>query len=362
MGQEDPYLTEAFNALKKAECPRPTPEQQEHIRQTIADIRTTAQARSRSQFSDEAAAAIGRSGLPEIAPLLRDPDPHVRWAGGEALLALDCPTGASFLVGLLLDDGELRYADGGRGTVGGYAASVLSHRMYHTFRARIPATEELSVTSQRKSLQAWFAGHIPYYEWRANQPKGGAFWRNDLALYTSTPFVELAKAQAENPDRFKQVLVVWPEDYKRQARFGVGESVRIRLSFENCGTETVWVRWDLTDRDVHVLRMVGPGGELPPLQPESIAQPLPETVPLLQPIWGGGNSIGPWEVDLNEAYDLSQPGLYRLYYTYRPPADAKPEEQSKPCDLKFWDGRRFVNYYEFVTEEEAGPKQAGAEK
>jgi len=361
--QEDPYLTAAFNGLEKTEYSKPSREQQEHIRQTVASIKAAAQARSRFRLSEDAAASIGRSGIPEIAPLLRDADPHVRWTAGKVLLALDCREGAAFLVGLLLDDGELRFADGGRpSTVGNYAASVLSHRMYHTFRARLPATEEVSAIAERKALQSWFANHIPYYEWRKDQPKGGAFWRNDLALHTSTPVTELAKAQREQPDQFKQVLVIWPEDYTPHARFAAGKRIRLRILFENCGTETTWIRWDRTDRSVHVLRLVGPGGEVPPERSESIAQPLGERVPLLQPIWGDGAVLGPWKIDLAEVYDLSQPGLYRLYYTYRPPPDAKPEEQAAPCDLRFWDGCRYVNYYEFMIEKEAEPRGAGTEQ
>jgi hypothetical protein len=62
-----------------------------------------------------------------------------------------------------------------------------------------------------------------------------------------------------------------------------------------------------------------------------------------------------WEFDLNQAYDLSTPGVYRLYYTYRPPADADPKEQATQTDITFWDGRGYVKYYEFMMRANAEP-------
>jgi len=348
--QEDPYLTEAFEGLKRIAFPKPSPEQQRLIRQTTERIRAAAQERDHFQMSDETARAVGRCGIPQIAPLVQDSDPWVRALAANALLALDRREAVPFLVGLVCDDGSFDWMDDVRGvTVGSTAASALHGMVHQTIGARVPAKQKPTTRAKREALQAWFWYHTPYHDWR-DHPKYGIYWFNGLALYTSTPAAELPGLREKEPDRFKRVLAIWPQDDTSHAVYLAKDKIRLRINFQNFGSETTWIRWDKTDKDIHCLKMIGPGGKEVPQRKDSIP-PLGARIPVLQPAWGDGHAIG-WEIDLSLAYDLSASGVYHLFYAYRPPPTAEAKEYSKPVDLTFWDGRGYVNYYEFRMKED----------
>jgi hypothetical protein len=349
--QEDPYLTEAFEGVKKVVFAKPSAEQQRQIRKVSENIRAAARDRRYFQVSDDTATVIGRSGIPHIAPLIRDRDPWVRALAAKALLALDRREAVSFLTGLVCDDGSFDWMDDVRGvTVGSTAASALRGLVHQTIRARVPAAQKATTAAKREALQSWFTYHTQYYDWK-DHPKYGLYWYNGLALHTSISAAELPELQKKEPERFKHILMIWPDDSTSHAAFAPDGSIRLRFIFQNFGSETTWIRWDKTDKDVHCLKMIDPKGKELPLRKESIP-PLGERTPLLQPAWGNGHAMG-WDLDLDRAYDLSSPGVYRLFYTYRPAPAAEAKEYPKPVDLTFWDGRAYVNYYEFRIREDA---------
>jgi len=268
--QEDPYLSKAFAALDKAGFSKPSQEQQHKITQLIESIQAAARSRRYFHISDETAMAIGRSGIPQVVPLLRSVDAWVRGMTAKTLLAVDQRESVPFLVGLLLDNGSFDWMkDVLDVTVGSTAEDALRSLVHHAIRLRVPADEQATLMNKRKALQRWFTYHTPYYEWK-DHPKYGRYWYNGLALHTSTLVSELPLLQRNEPKRFETVLVIWPDDDTSHAAFSTKDKIRLRVIFQNFGTETLWIRWDKTDRHVHVLRLIDPNGKALPLEPKFI--------------------------------------------------------------------------------------------
>lgn len=115
----------------------------------------------------------------------------------------------------------------------------------------------------------------------------------------------------------------------------------------------IWIRWDKRDRSIHVSRMIGPQGNHLSIKSDYIAA-WREDVPLVQPIWSDGGAIG-WGRDVRAAFDVSEPGVSRLYCIYQPHDDTDPRDVQTKTDLTFWNGREYVNDYEFRITSQAEP-------
>jgi hypothetical protein len=213
--QEDPYLSKAFAALDKAGFSKPSQEQQHKITQLIENIQAAARSRRYFYISDETAMAIGRSGIPQVVPLLRSADAWVRGMTAKTLLALDQRESVPFLVGLPLDNGSFDWMNDVVGvTVGSTAEDALRNLVHQGISPRVPVDEQATLMNKRKALQTWFTYHIPYYDW-IDHPKYGRYWYNALALHTGTRASELPVLQRKEAKRFEKVLVIWPNDHPR---------------------------------------------------------------------------------------------------------------------------------------------------
>ena len=359
---EDPYLQKAFAQFSRMSLTSPSEAQQAKIKEIIHGIRQTAQEKQPEhmyQIDVATRGAVGIMGFPALTPLLRNSDPWVRGMTAYALFALDRRSSIPFLIGLLADEGPFRWMNDVPGTtVSDAAESCLSGLVYQGTTLRVPVDEIGQPKAHVRAVQRWYDYHLPYYTWMDN-PTHGVYWANDLALYTAVPADELDAAKAKDPGRFKKVLVVLPDTGNLASNSEVvwrraGDPVVLGLTFLNAGSETINVRWDQRDHYVHRFRLVGPDGRDIPMNRTAL-RPLPDNVPPLQPIWGGA-AIG-WSGDralfLHELYDLSKPGVYRFYYSYIPPSDeaeGRAEEWAKETDLRFWDGRSYVNYFEFLLQ------------
>lgn len=129
--------------------------------------------------------------------------------------------------------------------------------------------------------------------------------------------------------------------------------IALGLMFRNVGSEMFWTRYDIRDERIHHFRLIGPGGGDIPMN-RNLLKPLPDNIPLLQPLWGNSTigMIGDRGLPIHELYNLSKPGRYRFYRSYIPPP---PEDRSNgkwgvTTDLRYWDGQNYVNYFNFLLQ------------
>jgi hypothetical protein len=89
----------------------PSPDQttQQTIRRIILGIREKASQKKGYNIESTGLADLGYQSFPVIAPLLRDPDPWVRWSTIAVLFQLDRKRSIPFLVGMLPDIGRIQY-------------------------------------------------------------------------------------------------------------------------------------------------------------------------------------------------------------------------------------------------------------
>ncbi len=382
--EEDPYLASAFARLESKDFPQPSLLQKQIIHQTIQAIQEAAAARRYFQVADGDAVKMGQAGFSALALLLKSEDAWVRGIVAQTLVAVDRRRSVPFLVGLLTDSGRFDWMSDVRGhTVSATARYELRGLIPRANSYRISLSDRDKEGAGMRALQQWITFHMVYYDWHEHS-KHGYYKFNPVALYTRTPSKELERVRENNPELFEEILVVWVKGSRsgRGEIYQRGDPVTLQFVFQNFGSEITKIPWERTDRNVHRLRMVGPNGRELPLRPNAIA-PLPDRFPLLQPLFSGGDALG-WDLHLHKAYDLSQGGMYRLYYAYDPPPKDKhsspctiprfplqslqadgpvPKTKSvcgyskatlefpyaKRAELQFWDGRQYTNYYEFLV-------------
>jgi hypothetical protein len=382
--EEDPYLATAFARLEVKDFPQPSRSQQQIIQQTIQAIQGAAAARRYFQIDDRDAVKMGQAGFPALALLLQSEDAWVRGMAAQTLVAVDRRRSVPFLVGLLTDSGPFDWMSDVRGhTVSATARYELRSLIPQANTYRISLSDRDKEWAGMRALQQWITFHMVYCDWQEH-PKYGYYKFNPVALYTGIPSEELNRVRENTPKLFEEILVLWVKGSRsgRGEIYHRGDPITVQFGFQNVGSEITKIPWDRTDRNVHRLRLVGPNGRELPLRPNAIA-PLPDRVPLLQPLFSGGSSLG-WDFHLHKAYDLSQVGMYRLYYAYVPPPPEQeispftiprvplqslqtdgpvPETKpiygypkgtreppySKKAELQFWYGRQYVNYYEFLV-------------
>jgi len=341
---EDPYLVAAFADQALNPPPSPGPDQKVILRKILADLKGAAQKKRFYKLEDKIAAGLGEQGYLSLSPLLRHPDPWVRGLGAQALFSLDRRRAVPFLIGLLKDDGAFsRTGDISEMTVSDAAKTLLKFVFHGDEDCRVPPDEAGLAGTKEAAMQRWYAYHHAYYEWRGSR-RAGKFYPNGRALVLSIPSDTLARRVMEDPRRFKEVLTVFPMD-NGTGIFRAGGPVPLGLQFRNFGTQQLWLRWDKSNSRIHVLRLFGPDQKEVPPAPGAV-EPLPKDVGDLQPLGGDGSPLG-WNIDLQKIFHIAQPGRYKLYYAYKAPESRDPKETDRHVGLTFWDGRRYVNYYEF---------------
>ena len=340
------YLEEAFCELSE-NPPLPIDhEAQDKIQRLISDLRNSAQRRQVSGPEQKDVAKLGYRAFPAISPLLRDPDPWVRASTIAVLFQLDRKRSAPFLVGMLLDMGKIQYSEGDvfvNTTVSRQAAGYLAAGFHGALSFTTPLDEIGQPQSEARAQQRWWAYHLPYCDWR-DTVYGTECWLNYQAVYSHIPADDLAKQQKSDPDKFKYVPVVWAQATQFSRIISKGQPMHLILIFQNFGTEMPPVT-DHSNPGTHVFRMVGPDGREIPATPK-----LSETMKkaLIAPPVYTWNAYG-WDIDLGSAYDISRSGRYRIYYRYLPPILQRISRYGQAFDLQFWNGREYVNYYDFLV-------------
>lgn len=341
---DDAYLQKVFQALEKNPGPALSEDQKALAEKIVARLKLAAQKRQHTLIDGAEVETLGAAGIPTVAQLLRQPDAWLRGMAAQTLYTLDHRQSASFLIGLLTDTSSFNWrVDGSQTTVSSVAADLLEKIFSAPGPFRVALDEVDAPLSQERALQRWYGAHKPFSVWMG-EDGAGVYVVNPLALYTGTPAEQLPEAMAKDPARFKQVLAVSLED-EAEGVFEPEQAVRARLVFRNAGTETLWLRWHRQNGAVHVLRMTGPDGAVLPQRLPPAPAPSAD-IPELQPLWKDNNRLE-WSLELSKIYDLSRTGRYRFYYSYVPPAAPDPREMKTPADLSFWDGRQYVNYYDF---------------
>ena len=345
----DPYLGKALREVKANLFPRAGYDERLVIQGVVDEIMTAAAQQKHYALDDDTARAIGIYGIREIAPLLAEADPNIRCMAAEALFVMHRRRSVPFLVGLLTDTAKVNRAGQ---TVSSLALQHLGSAINLAARPRVPTDEFGQKMAHEKAIQRWCDYHIPFCSWQ-DRAGHSRYELNELALYSGVPPEALEWAKKEFPERVGCVVVVWPFDSRTAAVYKAGSPVRLTLVFQNFGSEPIGIRQDMGDRSVHVLRLVGPDGQDVPADEQEIpARPAP-----FQLSWPDPSQPAPlregrgalhWKLQLNQVYDLSKTGPYRLHYSYVPPADAREDEYSKPLELRFWNGREYVNYYELL--------------
>jgi len=335
---EDEYLTKAFADLKKNPPFPPTDLQQRLIIQIKSEIENHAAQKHFYTIENELAEKVGASGFPEIAELLLSKEPWVRALTAQTLFALDRQQSIPFLIGLLGDKSDFRWMRDVAGyTVSTHAGQLIGDAFHGTIYFKTPLGEENNPLARIKAVQNYYSFHLPFCEW-----------------LNKVCFVEYKKAiaQMENSrfplpptnDDYKGINYIYIDDPSNKGLFKSGEPINLSFGFLHYGSRIMWIRWDVRDLSIHKFKLVAPNGEELKLKPEGLPI-LPN--PVLQPQWSVGG-IGK-TLNLAEMYDVKQLGRYRFYYEYTPPQMRAKDEQHRPLHMWHWNGKGYVNYYEFIV-------------
>jgi hypothetical protein len=340
------YLEQAFSELRK-NPPLPIDrEAQEKIQHIVSDLRRNASQKKLYVPERTEAAKLGYRAFPAISPLLRDSDPWVRASTIAVLFELDRKRSAPFLVGMLLDKGKIQYSDDDvfvDTTVSRGAASHLAAAFHGALSFNTPLDEIEQPQADERAEQRWWAYHLPYCDWR-DPAYGRECWLNYQVLYSHMPSDALAEDLKSVPESFKYIPVVWPQVSQYSRIIPKGQSLQLNLIFQNFGTERPSVP-EGPERGTHVLRLIGPEGREIPATPKlnEILNAAIITPPV--PTWNAYS----WKIDLGAAYDISHPGRYRIYYSYLPPKSLRNSIYGQAFELQFWNGREYVNYFDFLV-------------
>lgn len=341
----DPYLEKAFQDLKVYPPSALSKKQHKMMDVIIEDIKDAANKEKIIQVDKDTARFIGISGIPFLSPLLRDNSPYIRYMAAETLFTMHRKESIPFLIGLLTDKGQFTHEPV---TISYAVSRWLQKAVYQTIYFRVPLDYIGQPMAYERAMQNWYDYHLPYYSWKEHT-EHGQYWFNGLALYSSTPASSLEWAKNELTEKFDNMLVIvaWPEPTKTEECHETTSKIITRFIFHNFTDEIVQIHWDRQKRNIHQLRLVGPDEKEVPMLSGSI-EPLSDGVPEMQSLWSGGSSPIGWSLPLHKVYDLSKHGRYRLYYSYIPPKIVGEKEYSKRVDLRFWSGREYTNYYEFL--------------
>jgi hypothetical protein len=339
------YLEQAFSELNKNPSLPVDTETQEKIQRITSGLRKKATEKQFYAIDQTEAAKLGNRAFSAIAPLLRDPDPWVRESAMGVLFQLDRQRSMPFLVGMLLDQGEIQYRDDDEfidTTVSREAAGFLAGAFRGALDFNIPLDEIGQPQAEERAKQKWWAYHLRYCDWK-DTTYGRQCWLNDQALYSHLPADKFAERLKSEPERFKYIPVVWPQASQYSRTASSRQSLHLNLIFENWGTQMPVPEGP--ERGTHIFRLIGPDGREVPPTPK--LNEIVKSAVLNPPVYTW-NSYS-WDIDLGAAYRISRPGRYRIYYRYEPPKSLRNTIYGQTFELTFWNGREYVNYFDFLV-------------
>jgi hypothetical protein len=281
-----------------------------------------------------------------VSQLLTHTDSWTRGIALDTIVRLDPRRSVPLQIAMRDDAGEFDWMNDVLGnTVGKGIDTLVDVRGI----ARVPLDELDCPGAHGLAVERWVRLHLPYLAW---DPMLRRYPYQPLPVRVGA---SLDKAASERQNG-KQWLYIWPGVDPEKPIFEKGAAVFLGLNFANAGDEMLWVRHDLRDPSVHRFRLVGPGGKTQRPRPASLPEWRDREWEPQNPVLLGLSAR--WADDypqtrslqLERIFDLSEPGTYRLYYSYVPPSAEKrdPKEYSRPARLRFWEGRSYVNYYDFV--------------
>lgn len=340
-GSEDEYLTKAFALLKTNPPAAPTEAQNKLIIQVKNEIESFASQRKFYKPSDEIVEQIGETGFPVIAELLRSPDSWTRALAARTLFMLDRPRSITFLIGQLFDDGKFDWMnDVADYKVSTQASGLLSQSFQNVAVFTTPVRNAANPSAKIKAVQNYYWFHLPFCK-----------WMNKVCFpETQRMFTELETrrfGKPSNEDGYEGINYVFIGHFSKSDRFRIGTPIYLGLTFVHFGNRIMKIRWDIRDTNIHKFKLIAPSGEELKLKPEGLPV-LHKSIPVVQPQWSQ-SAIGK-DFELSAMYEINQIGTYRLYYEYVPPKEREENEQSKPLHLWHWNGKDYVNYYEFIVE------------
>lgn len=337
---EDEYLIKAFSNLKENPPPLPSDLQQKIILQIKSEIERNAAKRRLYTPESEFVEQVRKVGFPGISELLKSKEPWVRALTARTLFVLDRQKSMPFLIGLLSDKGIFDWMnDVGNLTVSTYADGLIRDAFNGTINFTMPVGDKSSPYVKIKAVQTYYWFHLPYCEWR--DKFCFVELKNVITQLENSRF-----PKPPNKDDYKGINFIFIGSPNKRF-FKLGEPINLSLGFLHYGNRIMWIRWDVRDLSIHKMKLIAPTGEELKLKSEGLPA-FPDSAPVLQPQWSDG-SIGK-QLNLAEIYDIKQYGKYRFYYEYTPPKERIKDEQYHPLRLWSWDGRDYVNYYEFIIE------------
>lgn len=338
---EDEFLTEAFTELKQNPPIAPTEEQIKLIVQIKAEIEKSAAQKKFFKPDEEIAGEIGASGFPEITELLRSPNSWKRALAARTLFLLDRERSLPFLIGQLSDQGEFKWMrDVAEYRVSSQASSLLSDAFQGTAAFTTPVRQAADLPAKIKAVQNYYWFHRSFCKWMNK-----VCFTDNQRMFTQLESERFGKP-SDSGD-YEGINYVFVGHFAESDRFKINTPIHIGLGFIHYGNQLRKIRWDLRDTDIHKFKMIAPDGRELKLKPAGLPE-LHKQFPVVQPQWKE-SSMGK-DLELSAMYDITQSGIYRFYYEYTPPALREENEQSRPVRLWHWNGRDYVNYYEFIVQ------------
>jgi hypothetical protein len=229
-------------------------------------------------------------------------------------------------------------------TVSNHAGSMISEAIHGTIYFKTPIGEKDNPLARIKAVQNYYWFQIPYCEWTSNPQNKVCFinFQNIVTQLENTRF-----PAPLSPDGYKGINYVSIDDRSDYASFKLGAPVNLNLGFVHQGNRIMRIRWDVRDLSIHKFKLIAPNGDELKIKLAGIPA-LPELVPVLQPQWSE-SGLGK-NLNLADMYDLKLRGRYKFYYEYAPPKEREKDEQFRLVHLWYWNGKDYVNYYEFVIE------------
>lgn len=345
--RQDEFLQKAFAALEETPPPLPNPLQQKLIDQIIDEIEKAASHKRFYAPETEIAEQIGWAGFTSIAPLLKNQNAWIRAFSARTLFGLDREKSLPFLIGLLSDKGIFDYMNDVPGyTVSNHAASLIGRSIHGTIYFKTPVDERNDPLASLKAVQNYYWFHISFCDW-TNNPQNRVCFINYLNIIEQLENTRFPSSPASS-DGYVGINYASIGNLSNSSVFKLGAPVEINLGFTHRGNRIMRIRWDVRDQSIHKFKLIGPNGVELKLNPDGLPL-LPELVPVLQPQWGKSSSLGK-DLNLSTMYELKQRGKYTFYYEYLPPVNREKEEQFRPVHAWQWNGKEYVNYYEFIVE------------
>jgi len=200
--------------------------------------------------------------------------------------------------------------------------------------------------------QRWYSYHLPYclIEEPSHIP---VYYWYPMANYVQVPAREIQQHRSSHPEQFREMLHIefeLPGTRRGRPVYSESDSILAVIAFGNYGTDTIWVRLDRSDLAVHQIELIRQDRTRIPVRKEWLLS-LRSHDRVLSAIEGDRPGGIGGEHDLAQMFEIPGPGTYRFRYRYVPPPNTEALEYNRDVGLRIWNGKRYVDYFEFVIEE-----------